>query len=384
MTVVTQESFSTSLEVPEDLRDYFSKSENYSELQQMIPDIQMNYDEKNGQLIVTSSSGRAIRKVEVLAETFFNNSRQKDFLIKRHSYIERQLSNVSCVVEEFMVGLDFMGLLIGTKGANISKARRIPGVVGIDIDEDHQSQNEFAIVKIFAKTAEAAESARALLEFTNQGVRINREDIGQVIGRNGKNIQEIVDKSGVLRVRVNSEENLEDKDFVELDFTGLKDAIDNAELLIKYQLQHVKDMNRLRGEVNEIGQKLSQVRSIPQSYYNRRLPLDLPYGRGKFSGADSRQPTRSRFPPPKHIQQQPQPLLKGVNASENVQNGVVETDEGHEGSNASSDELDTGKNRRRPAQIQQKPRYGSRGGGTGFRRTGGGNRAHGGPTYKNK
>lgn len=50
----------------------------------------------------------------------------------------------------------------------------------------------------------------------------------------------------------------------------------------------------------------------------------------KFS-ADSRQPMRSRFPPPKHIQQQPQPLLKGVNASENVQNQVVETDEGHEG-----------------------------------------------------
>lgn len=28
--------------------------------------------------------------------------------------LERQLSNVSCVVEEFMVGLDFMGLWVFT------------------------------------------------------------------------------------------------------------------------------------------------------------------------------------------------------------------------------------------------------------------------------
>ena len=71
----------------------------------------------------------------------FRSLRTKLLLISRNDEATKQLqsakkqSELSPVYEQLTLPEDLVGLAIGAQGANIQAARRIPGVLSVEVDE---------------------------------------------------------------------------------------------------------------------------------------------------------------------------------------------------------------------------------------------------------
>merc|ERR1719204_861900 len=101
----------------------------------------------------------------MLQEMHFRNIAQRSNLRKRTEeaarYLEATRLQTSAVfTEEFSVTDDLMGLAIGAHGANIQQARKIEGVMNVELLEDT------CTFKVVGESKEAVASARLMLEYS--------------------------------------------------------------------------------------------------------------------------------------------------------------------------------------------------------------------------
>jgi len=158
--------------------------------------------------------------------------------------------------EKFAVDPDLLKFVVGTKGANIHKARGIPGVLNISIDDEKH------MVMIYAETSEAAKKARLLLEFTEEHYLVPRSLVGRIIGQKGKSIQDIIDKSQVLKVKVLSEDDAksipgaDDPTVCAFKFIGTRMNNQNAKALMDYLVQSLKEIDELQDQQKQIEKEI--------------------------------------------------------------------------------------------------------------------------------
>uniref|UniRef100_A0A914GVX3 K Homology domain-containing protein n=1 Tax=Globodera rostochiensis TaxID=31243 RepID=A0A914GVX3_GLORO len=247
------------IDVPVELVVYFRQAaENgaFQSLWQSVPNILVELDEAGRLLHVKSFSSAAIEKARMLADAFLESSRQRQQMLRKRddntkwsiANFESNMLNANFLVE-IEVSLAYTGLAFGRNRSNLAAAREVYGVCEITVDESQKAQG-ICKFKIYANTAEAAEQARKMLEFTDRKVTVPANAIGRLIGKYSRNVKDIVNKSGVVRIFVDDEKSEDNSRKFML--IGTPETIVNAEMMLNFHLRHIRESNDLDEEREEL------------------------------------------------------------------------------------------------------------------------------------
>ncbi|VDD75743.1 unnamed protein product [Mesocestoides corti] len=219
-------------------------------------------DESKSKFLITCTSPETITKAKTLGHDVIRMLRQKYSILNQINEISRRIKGTQpckasfpfiCVItsklfdslicEEFSVEPDLVGQSIGASGANIRQARKVDGVVSVVLNPDT------CTFRVSGKTREAVENARKMLEYATEVMQVPRQYVARIIGQKNRQIQALVDLVGLAKIRVQAADEATVPNCVPFAFTGTRSAINDAKLLINFNIENLKEIDQLQASV---------------------------------------------------------------------------------------------------------------------------------------
>jgi len=213
----------------------------------------------------------AVRKATLLLDVHIMHQREVEAFHERRRKKLQQLKELQS--KDFsgaaQVTFDVDGDLIGrTMGQGGQKAKRVEAAHEVEVrvvDVDGQGADMPKTVRILGKTMEAVEKAREELELLRVEYEVEEELVGWILGKGGKDIQELSQKAGLSYApRLNEAGTA-------LELCGLESSIENAKLLLDAQIEYFDIYQEMALQNDEI-QRSFEALEVRAETVGVRLP----------------------------------------------------------------------------------------------------------------
>lgn len=245
-----------------------------------------NMDVMNKRLLMMLSLHMKNLKNRCILAKKLEDAEKKLAEVKSTDAVPEDESNSDAVIVKFYVPQSLIGLSIGHQGKNMATAKEIEGVIDVHFEKDRSTM----VIK--GETSEACAKARALLEHVEKEVRVTRRMTGKLIGKSGSVMEEIIENSGVLRIRLQNEPKEHDE-YVTFIIVGTKESVENAEMLFDCYLSGLEEIDLLREKQSEILHQLNEYHAPGSTLYVPERKSG--YGRTRYQGRSHRSGRQSSW-----------------------------------------------------------------------------------------